>query len=642
MVQVMHIWLFPQTMRRCCAASAAFACCLLFTGTGTTNAQTAVFHGTVTSDAGSVRNATVTIEEAANPSHSTVVSTDSAGTFRVSLAITAVGPATMPPASFALAQNYPNPFAGSTTIGYELDRPSETRVTVFDVLGRTVHDARLGNQRAGAHSMLWDGTDAAGRRVAPGVYFYRLQAGGDAQVRKMVMSGGMLKRSTPAAIPAGLSRISASAGAQARITSVSFTVRISNTAATMPQITDAVFSNIAVAGDTTMTFAVSALPAAPVATIFADSLQQTIRGFGGANILPWRPAMTGAQCATAFGTGVGQLGFTILRLRIPSTTTPGDFAAQADVAKLAQAAGAQIIFGSPWSPPPAMKTNNDIVAGSLLDTAYASFALHLKGFAEYMASQGVPLYAVSLQNEPDARVTYESCDWTAVQFRTFLRNNAASIGWRIMMPESQNFVRALSDSSLNDPVAAAQIGIVAGHIYGGGLGAYPLAVSKGKEIWMTEHLELDTTWTGVFGTGREIHDCLNSGWHAYIWWYIVRYYGPVGEDGIVTKRGYVMSQFSRFIRPGYRKVACTTTPQRNISLSSYVDTATGKAVLVVLNTASTAIRQNFTFTRSAASGFSVYVTTKTKNCEKGADLPAANGTFTAGLEPSSITTFLSN
>jgi glucuronoarabinoxylan endo-1,4-beta-xylanase len=628
-------------MIRTVAVQTVVVCCLLFMGAGTANAQTAVFNGTVTADAGVVRNASVTFEETANPSHSAVVTTDSAGKFRILLTITAVEPATMPPSSFVLAQNYPNPFSGSTTIGYELDRPSETRVTVYDVLGRIVRDARMGNQNAGVHSMLWDGTDAAGHKVAPGVYFYRLQAGGDAQVRKMIVGGGMLNHLIQATIPSGLSRISVSGVAQARIASMSFTVHIGNTAASMPQITGAAFANVQVEGDTTMAFAVTALPAAPVATIYSDSLQQMIRGFGGANILPWRPPMTAAQCATAFGAGVGQLGFTILRLRVPGTTVPADFAAQADVAKLAQAAGAQIIFASPWSPPPAMKTNNNIVAGSLIDTAYASFALHLKGFADYMASQGVPLYAVSVQNEPDARVTYESCDWTAVQFRTFLKNNAASIGWRIMMPESQNFVRALSDSSLNDPIASANIAIVAGHIYGGGLGAYPLAVSKGKEIWMTEHLELDTTWTGVFGTGREIHDCLNSGWNAYIWWYLVRYYGPIGEDGAVTKRGCVMSQFSRFIRPGYRKVACTTTPQRNVYISSYKDTTTSASVLVVLNTSSGAIRQTFTLTRSAAQGFSVYATTKTKNCEKGMDLPAANGTFTVELEPSSITTFVS-
>ncbi len=253
----------------------------------------------------------------------------------------------------------------------------------------------------------------------------------------------------------------------------------------------------------------------------------------------------------------------------------------------------------------------------------------------------VPLYALSLQNEPDARVTYESCDWTAVQFRTFLKNNAVAIGYRIIMPESQNFVRALSDSSLNDPEAAAQIAIIGGHIYGGGLGPYPLAVSKGKEIWMTEHLELDTTWTGALGTGRGIHDCLNAGWNAYIWWYIVRYYGPIGEDGAVTKRGYVMSQFSRFIRPGYRKIACTTTPQRNVVLSAYRDPVSGRVVIVALNTGSTALAQGISVSAGTMPSFAMYSTTKTRNCEHGPDAPVSNGSCTITLEPSSITTLVS-
>ncbi len=37
---------------------------------------------------------------------------------------------------------------------------------------------------------------------------------------------------------------------------------------------------------------------------------------------------------------------------------------------------------------------------------------------------------------------------------------------------------------------------------------------------MTEHLVLDTSWSAVPGTGKEIHDCLNAGWSAYVWWYI--------------------------------------------------------------------------------------------------------------------------
>ena len=86
----------------------------------------------------------------------------------------------------------------------------------------------------------------------------------------------------------------------------------------------------------------------------------------------------------------------------------------------------------------------------------------------------------------------------------FVKENAAAIGTDIIVPESFNFNHTISDAILNDPTAAANVAIIGGHIYGGGIGSYPLAESKGKEVWMTEHLDADTTWTDVFARGKEI------------------------------------------------------------------------------------------------------------------------------------------
>ncbi|MEJ2627487.1 MAG: hypothetical protein P8078_02860, partial [bacterium] len=52
-------------------------------------------------------------------------------------------------------------------------------------------------------------------------------------------------------------------------------------------------------------------------TIHLNDTRQIIRGFGAANIMPWRPDMTAEEINTAFGTGDGQLGFSLLRLRVP-------------------------------------------------------------------------------------------------------------------------------------------------------------------------------------------------------------------------------------------------------------------------------------------------------------------------------------
>ncbi len=599
-------------------------------------AQTATVTGTVTASTTPVRNASVTFEDNNSPSNSYSSLTDSSGRYRVQILLTSVSPAPSLPTAFKLEQNYPNPFSSSTVVLYKLTTQSDIQVTIFDILGRVVRRITAGAQSVGAHSVLWDGSNNSGQRVASGIYFYTLQAGGESRTKRMVLSGGgngVLSLAQDRLPPPA----ETSYGPNQRLMGGVFTLRIVNAVGTSPFIVSTQIDNVTIQGDTTVDCSVTLLP---VGAVYPDSIQQFIRGFGAANILPWRPDMTANQVQTAFGAGQGQLGFTILRLRVPYTDDVNDFSAQVPTAALAQSLGA-IVFASPWTPPPALKTNNNIVAGSLIDSSYAAYAAHLKGFADYMANSGVPLYAVSLQNEPDATVTYESCSWNATQFLNFTKNNAAAIGTRVMMPESQNFVHGLSDSTLNDSSAASHVSIIGGHIYGGGLGPYPLAVSKGKEVWMTEHLVLDTTWAGVLGTGMEIHNCMNAGMNAYVWWYLVRYYGPIGDDGNVTKRGFAMSQFARFVRPGYHRIACSAVPQRNVYVSSYKDPASSRVVIIVLNTAGSAIQQGFAVTHGTMSAFSRYTTSVAKNCDRGTDIPAANGGFTATLDPSSVTTFVS-
>jgi glucuronoarabinoxylan endo-1,4-beta-xylanase len=296
-----------------------------------------------------------------------------------------------------------------------------------------------------------------------------------------------------------------------------------------------------------------------------------------------------------------------------------------------------------------MKSNNNIVGGTLKETSYAEFAAYLKSFADYMAANGAPLYAVSLQNEPDANVTYESCSWNGAQFLNFMKNNAPSIGTRVMMPESQNFVHALSDPTLNDSVAASNTAIIAGHLYGGGLISYPLATAKGKEFWMTEYLDLDTTWagtsgtaaTGVLSTGKQISDCMKVGMNAYVWWYLVRFYGPVDESGAVSKRGYVMSQFARFIRPGFFRVSSTDNGIRSqVDVTAYRNGS--KMVLVAVNRKSSATTQTFVLWNGTVGTFTPYVTSSGKNCEQQSAVTFKNGSFNYTLEPSSVTTFVLN
>ena len=91
------------------------------------------------------------------------------------------------PQTFALQPNFPNPFNPSTTIRYQLPSAAPVRLELYDVLGQKVRTLVEDQGVAGVHRVVWDGRDSAGRAVAGGVYFYRLQAGEFSQVRKLLL-----------------------------------------------------------------------------------------------------------------------------------------------------------------------------------------------------------------------------------------------------------------------------------------------------------------------------------------------------------------------------------------------------------------------------------------------------------------------
>jgi|GEM_PF-6859485 len=91
------------------------------------------------------------------------------------------------PADFELAQNYPNPFLSGTksrstknpetVIEFQLPKASEVEISIFNLQGQKVTTLVRGHQTAGAHKIIWNGTDESGRRVVSGVYLYQLKAG---------------------------------------------------------------------------------------------------------------------------------------------------------------------------------------------------------------------------------------------------------------------------------------------------------------------------------------------------------------------------------------------------------------------------------------------------------------------------------
>jgi O-glycosyl hydrolase len=374
------------------------------------------------------------------------------------------------------------------------------------------------------------------------------------------------------------------------------------------------------------------------ATVDIASEKQLIRGFGGMNHTAFPGDITSAQADKAFGNGAGQLGFSILRIHVDPNS--GSFSKELPTAKKAKSYGA-IIFASPWSPPSGMKTNNNQVGGSLKTESYASYAAHLKSFCDYMSTNGVPLYAISVQNEPDITVTYESCDWTSAQMINFLNNNRDAIGsTKVIAPESFQFRKPFSDAILNDAKAATKVDIIGGHIYGGGLADYPLARQKGKEVWMTEHYTTSdrsaNLWPDALEVGKEMHDCMVANFNAYVWWYIRRSYGPIDDNSNVTKRGYVMGQFSKFVRPGFIRVDATAAPVSNVNVSAFKSDTS--LVIVIVNKNTSEKSQQFTIKSGTVSSFTKYTTSESKNITSDGTVAVSGGTCTVTLDAQSITT----
>lgn len=91
------------------------------------------------------------------------------------------------PTTFALKQNAPNPFNPTTSIYFDLPVASQVQLDVLNVLGQKVKTLVSGFKEAGSHSVIWDGRDDYGSISASGIYFYRISAGENQAVKKMMM-----------------------------------------------------------------------------------------------------------------------------------------------------------------------------------------------------------------------------------------------------------------------------------------------------------------------------------------------------------------------------------------------------------------------------------------------------------------------
>lgn len=392
---------------------------------------------------------------------------------------------------------------------------------------------------------------------------------------------------------------------------------------------------------------VAEVSAASDANINLNAERQVIRGFGGMNHPAWIGDLTAPQRETAFGNGQNQLGFSILRIYVDENRN--NWSREVATAKRAIEHGA-LVIASPWNPPSSMVetfNRNGSPAKRLKYNQYAAYAQHLNDFVTYMKNNGVNLYAISVQNEPD--YAHEWTWWTPQEILRFMRENAGSINARVIAPESFQYLKNISDPILNDPQALRNMDILGAHLYGTQISQlpYPLFKQKGggKELWMTEvyYPNSDNNsadrWPEALGVSEHIHHSMVEGdFQAYVWWYIRRSYGPMKEDGMISKRGYNMAHFSKFVRPGFVRIDATKSPESNVFVSAYK--GNNQVVIVAINKNNAGVNQHFVVQNGSVSQVSRWVTSGSSNLQPGTDLNISGNQFWAHLPAQSVTTFV--
>jgi len=386
----------------------------------------------------------------------------------------------------------------------------------------------------------------------------------------------------------------------------------------------------------------SIIAAQGTASIDFGSSQQTIAGFGGASA--WL-SLNSSQVTTLYDSGAGHLGLSVLRVRID----PGgqaNWGTELSNAKLVKSRGA-VVIATPWTPPASMKTNGSTVGGNLSTSQYGAYASYLQSYVNYMSSNGASLYAISMQNEPDANVTYESCFWTGAQMDTWMSNNASALSIPLFMPESESFTTSYSDPALNDANAVGHIGAVAGHLYGVSPSHYTNAFNRGKQVWMTEHYIDGSGISNALAVAKEINDSMAvANYSMYVWWWLTdlpsqnSYIGLIDATGNVKPAGWAVAQYARFIRPGYVRSNATYNPTSNIYVTAYK--GNGSYVIVAINMGTSGVNQPFTIQNQSIGSLTPYQTSASAlSMQQLATVYTANNsTFTGYLPPQSITTFV--
>lgn len=285
-------------------------------------------------------------------------------------------------------------------------------------------------------------------------------------------------------------------------------------------------------------------------------------------------------------------------------------------AALAMADNKFSLFVSPWSPPAWMKDNNDMLhGGKLKPEYYDAWARYYGKFIHAYEDAGVPIWGLTVQNEPLAVQPWESCNYTAEDERDFVKNYLGPELWKaglkkvkiMVWDHNRSFLYQQAATVLSDPAAAKYVWGVAFHWY---VGDHFDNVRLVKEAFPKTHLLFTEGCNGPFDPakihdwqwgenyGRSMINDFNNGVEGWTDWnvlldeqggpnHVQNYcFAPIIAD---TKTGeltymnayYYIGQFSKFIRPGAKRIISSSTDDHLLT-TAFVN-PDGTIAVVVLN-----------------------------------------------------------
>jgi glucosylceramidase len=278
------------------------------------------------------------------------------------------------------------------------------------------------------------------------------------------------------------------------------------------------------------------------------------------------------------------------------------------------------LFASPWSPPAWMKDNDDMLhGGKLKPEFYQAWATYYVKFIKAYAKAGVPIWGVTVQNEPLAVQKWESCVYSPEEERDFVKNylgpTFAANGLKdkeiMIWDHNRNIMYQRAEVELEDPQAAQYIWGVAFHWY---VGDHFENVERVHEAFPNKHLLFTEGCNESFDAVR-IHDWhwgerygismiddFNNGAEGWTDWnvlldqeggpnHIHNYcFAPIHantETGELTYMSsyYYLGHFSKFIRPGAHRIISSSTAD-DLLTTAFLN-PDGRVAVIVMNTSVT-------------------------------------------------------